>query len=103
MNIQKLLTDEISRAEALFKNINMKSLSDRINFAKSRDQQPVLNVPQFNHLRIFGRGNDLVVDPATSDDDSGPENTRPTLADVADAICDSKMLVFSKKYTPVPY
>jgi len=45
----------------------------------------------------------MVVEPATSDDDSGPENLRPTLLDVADAICDSKMLYFSKKFCSASY
>ena len=34
----------------------------------------------------------MIIEPATSDDDSGPENLRPTLGDVADGILDSKML-----------
>ena len=87
-----MLNAEFTRAESVFANINKDQLSGRIDFAKNKNQQPVLNVPKFNHLRIFSQANEMIIEPATSDDDSGPENLRPTLGDVADGILDSKML-----------
>jgi len=67
---------------------------------RGKNQRTGLLSEQFRNLRGYGSEMSMVIEPASSDEESCDERCRPSVRDVVEEILDSEMTDITEEYTP---
>ena len=86
MEIHDLINTELTRAAEIFSALDQVELSNRAMLRRGKNQRTGLLSDQFRNLRGYGSEMSMVIEPASSDEESCDERCRPSVRDVVEEI-----------------